>query len=593
MAAAGGRWSLISRAAREVAMMTGKWVGVIWLMIAVIDSGCAPGGQRAQSADAGAATARVSTPKRISVGIMIEPQAFRSQLSRSSLGSIPGSQELEQLVNAGLTIADQQGKLVPELAEAVPTVENGLWKVLPDGRMETTWRIKPTARWQDGTPVTADDFVFTASVAQDKDLLLFRDLAFDSVEAVEAPDPATVLVRWSKPWIEADSFFGAFKGVPVLPLPKHLLATHFAENKASLPDLSYWTTDFVGAGPYRLKQWERGSFLILSAFDNYALGRAKIDEIDVKFVTDTSTMAARALAGDIDMPLGRSLSFEEGMQLRENWSAGAVEFSPSSALKIWPQFRNTNPPIVADARFRRALLHGTDRQAMADGLSMGQSAVANSTLVLGDAEYEVLNPSVVQYPFDPRRAAEILTGLGYTRGADGLRDGSGQRLNVEVRTVPRDVLIKMILTAADDWKKLGVSVDANILTESQRTDREFYSTYPAFDAAGSSNGTSEFFSFHSSQIKTAQNRYTGSNRSGYTNSELDGNIERFFTTVPIPERMQVASQVVSHLTENVVFLPMFYDLTPTMIGNRLVNVPMKVSQGNTVTWNAHLWDVKS
>ncbi len=575
-------------------MFTVKWLSAMSLILVLVASACAPATPRSSEGGGSSSASGSTTPRRISVGIMIEPQAFRSQLSRSSLGSIPGSQELEQLVNAGLTIADNQGRLVPQLAEAVPTVENGLWRVFPDGRMETTWKLRSNARWQDGTPVTADDFVFTASVAQDKEMLLFRDLAFDSVEAVEAPDPATVLVRWSKPWIEGDSFFGAFKGVPVLPLPKHLLATQFAENKATFPDLSYWTTDFVGAGPYRLKQWERGSYLVLSAFDGYALGRAKIDEIEVKFVTDTSTMAARALAGDIDMPLGRSLSFEEGMQLRENWTAGTVEFSPSSGLKIWPQFRNTNPPIVADVRFRRALLHATDRQAMADSLAMGQSSVAHSTLVLGDAEYEVLHPSVVQYSYDPRRAAEILASLGYTRGADGgLRDQAGQRLNVEVRTVPRDVLIKTILTAADDWKKLGVGVDTIILTEAQRADREFYSTYPAFDAAGSSNGTSEFFSFHSSQIKTPQNRYTGANRSGYSNPELDSNIERFFTTVPMGERMQIASQIVNHLTDNVVFLPMFYDLTPTMVGNRLVNVTTKVSQGNTVTWNAHLWDVKS
>jgi peptide/nickel transport system substrate-binding protein len=575
-------------------MLTGKWLGVVSLTIVVLASACAPPAPRPTDGTANSAAPRASAPKRITVGIMIEPQAFRTQLSRSSLGSIPGSQELEQLVNAGLTIADHQGKLLPELAEAVPTVENGLWKVFPDGRMETTWKIRSGARWQDGAPVTGDDFVFTASVAQDKELLLFRDLAFDSVEAVEAPDATTVLVRWSKPWIEADSFFGAFKAVPVLPLPRHLLAAPLADQKATFPDLTYWTSDFVGAGPFRLKQWERGSHLVLASFADYVLGKPKIDEIEVKFVTDTSTMLASVLAAGVEMPLGRSLSFEEAMQLRENWSAGSVEFMPSNGLKIWPQFRNPNPAVVGDVRFRRALLHATDRQQMADGLGMGQSSVAHSTLVQGDMEYEALHPSAVQYPYDPRRAEELLATVGYTRGSDGMmRDGSGQRLAVESRTVPRDILIKMVLSAADDWKKLGVATDTIILTEAQRTDREFYSTFPAFDAAASSNGTSEFFSFHSSQAKTPQNRYTGANRSGYSNAELDSNIERFFTTVPMAERMQVAGQVVRHLTENMVFLPMFYDLHPTMVSSRLSNVATRISQGSTLTWNAHLWDLKS
>lgn len=575
-------------------MLGWKRTGLGWVIAAIVVTACAPAASQPAGRDPAAGPEAPVAPKRLSVGIMIEPQAFRSQLSRSSLGSIPGSQELEQLVNAGLTIADHQGVLHPQLAESVPSVENGLWRVFPDGRMETSWRIRPGARWQDGAPVTADDFVFTAAVAQDRELLLFRDLAFDSVEAVEAPDPATVLVRWSKPWIEASSLFGAFKAVPVLPLPRHLLASSLAENKAGFPDLTFWTTDFVGAGPYRLKQWERGSHVVLAAFSDYVLGRPRIDEIEVKFITDTSTMLASVLAGGVDMPMGRSLSFEEAMQLKESWSAGSVQFSPSSGLKIWPQFRNPNPSIVAEVRFRRALLHATDRQSMADGLAMGQSSVAHSTLLPGDAEYEVLHPSAVQYPYDPRRASELLASLGYSRGSDGImRDAAGARLHVESRTVPRAILVKTVLAAADDWKKAGVDVNTIILTEQQRSDREFYSTYPAFDAAGSSNGTAEFISFHSSQVKTPQNRYTGANRSGYTNAELDALIEQFFTTIPMRERMDVAGQVVRHLTENVVFLPMFYDLLPTMVSDRLLNAPARVSQGYTLTWNAYAWDVRS
>ncbi len=69
--------------------------------------------------------------------------------------------------------------------------------MLLDGRMETTWKLLPNVKWQDGTPLTSADLVFTAQVGQDKDLVLLGDVAFDSIERVEAPDPSTVLVPWA------------------------------------------------------------------------------------------------------------------------------------------------------------------------------------------------------------------------------------------------------------------------------------------------------------------------------------------------------------------------------------------------------------
>src|SRR4030095_14283228 len=91
----------------------------------------------------------------------------------------------------------------PQLAEAVPTTENGLWRVLPDGRMETTWKLRPGATWHDGTPFTSDDLLFTSTVVRDRELVIFRDRSFPFIEGIEAPDPQTITVRWTKPELPA------------------------------------------------------------------------------------------------------------------------------------------------------------------------------------------------------------------------------------------------------------------------------------------------------------------------------------------------------------------------------------------------------
>jgi ABC-type transport system substrate-binding protein len=109
-------------------------------------------------------------PKCLSAAISGNIASFRAQLNRAAAGTLRGSDEVEELVHAGLAIADEQKVLRPQLAVQVPTAENGRWVVFPDGRMQTTWTIRPNAVWHDGAPVVADDFTFTAQIAQDPEL---------------------------------------------------------------------------------------------------------------------------------------------------------------------------------------------------------------------------------------------------------------------------------------------------------------------------------------------------------------------------------------------------------------------------------------
>ncbi|MEK7857209.1 MAG: hypothetical protein AAB288_14050, partial [Acidobacteriota bacterium] len=73
--------------------------------------------------------------KRIVAAVKGNPHTLFNKLNLSN--AEPGIDALEQVVNAGLAIYDNRDVLVPQLAEDVVTVENGLWKVFPDGRMET------------------------------------------------------------------------------------------------------------------------------------------------------------------------------------------------------------------------------------------------------------------------------------------------------------------------------------------------------------------------------------------------------------------------------------------------------------------------
>ena len=182
--------------------------------------------------------------QRLVATVHSDPAGLHLQLTQPSNPVVPGLAELHQLVNAALTYSDDHDVLQPHLAEAVPTVENGLWSVLPDGRMETSWRLKPGIVWHDGTPFTVDDLLFSLRVYQDRELGIFRPASLDLVESAEATDPRTVVVKWKAPFIEADNMFSP---TLVMPMARHLLEETYLQDKTSLLSLPYWREGFVAA----------------------------------------------------------------------------------------------------------------------------------------------------------------------------------------------------------------------------------------------------------------------------------------------------------------------------------------------------------
>jgi peptide/nickel transport system substrate-binding protein len=580
----------------EARMPARSRVAVLALILVTLLAGCGQSTPTAGDAQRApdTASARPNGPKRLVTAVTSDLPSLRTVLSRAAGGTLAGAPELEQLMHAGLTIVDHTATLRPQLAEAVPSVENGLWKVFPDGRMETTWRIREGARWHDGTPVTAEDFVFTARVAQDPSLVAFRHIAFEAVEGVDASDPRTLVITWQRPFIEADHMFAADGSVQNLPLPRHLLEKAFQDNRAGFLEISALGADeFVGAGPYKLKEWVRGASVQLEAFDQYVLGRPRIDFIEVKFIPDPNTMLANILGGTVETPIGRGVGFEHGLQLSEQWRDGKVEYSSGGSIKVWAQLLYPNPTIVGDVRFRRALYHAIDRQQLIDTLLAGRSEIAHTQITPSDPEYPDLIGRAVRYEYDPRRTAQIMEGMGYARAADGMyRDRRGERLVIEYRSSPMDILRKTKLVVADYWQSVGVTVNVVDDPPNRRGDNEYRAMYPGFDMSRGNSGTEAFRTFHSSEARGAQNRYIGQNVPNYVNPDLDALIDRFYVTIPRTERLRVAGDIVHHLTDQVIVMDQFYDATTTAVGNRLVNVAARVARGGTNTWNAHEWDFR-
>ena len=236
------------------------------LVLVIAVTACAPSGGTATVGREGEQPGASAVPRTLVAAVKVEPSALGSQ------APLPGGQSkslLQGMFSAELGIPDQNDVAQPMLVEALPQLNSDDWRVFPDGRMETTYRLRPNLTWHDGTPLSAEDFVFSRSVFRTPQFGLANQPPFQAMEEVTAPDPRTLVIQWRTPYPDAAGFTrqGSFPAIP-----RHLLEAAFeTESPEVFANRTYWNREFVGLGPYRLDRWEPGSFLEATAFDGHGV----------------------------------------------------------------------------------------------------------------------------------------------------------------------------------------------------------------------------------------------------------------------------------------------------------------------------------
>jgi peptide/nickel transport system substrate-binding protein len=330
--------------------------------------------------------------------------------------------------------------------------------------------------------------------------------------------------------------------------------------------------------------------VVLEANDRYILGRPKLDLIEVRFILDTNVIVANVLAGEVQLTVGRGLTIEQAILVRGEWRRGTVDTPLIQHTSLWPQFLNPDPPVMLDLRFRRALYHALDRQQIVDTFLDGLVPVANSIINPDMPEFNAVEPHAARYPYDPSAARRLIEEIpSISREADGFyyERATGRKISLEITTRADNLREKLMPVMADMWARVGVAADPVVIPEQLATNpavrAEFRSLWFVFNPA-------DINRYRISETPLPENRFRGANYNRYRNAELDGLIDRYNLTIPIEERNQVLAQVIRHMTENVIVMPLFHDSEPVLINERLVNA--KGRRGMAVqTWNAHEWDL--
>lgn len=571
--------------------MRHQWARSISFLVGVLTllSACAP--QSSGTGPTSGAPAQPVAKKVITIADTYEPKFV---VENYTTGGPPlSANNIRFIIHDDLTRSRGYQNEDPALATELPSVEKGTWKINPDGSMQTIWKLRPNVKWHDGQPFTANDLVFTFQTRRDKDVAGAQVSAFDRlIDSVAAPDPLTFTVQWNSPYVDANTVTAGQIA------PKHLLDEVYQKEKMNLQTTPLMNTEFVGLGPYKLVSWERGSHLQADRFDDYYLGRPKLDTIYVRFVGNSNAQVTGVLSGAADVAVstsGQGISLDQANEVRKRWEGttnkvvnvytgsflyGEYQLDP---LYTKPLDTQTNQTV------RIALQHAIDRPTIADIMTTGLSPAAEGYYPPNEPRLAQLEPSLVKYPYDPTRASQLLSQAGWNKGADGtlVRQSDGQRFDIEVWGRPGPVE-KVPSIVADYWKRIGINATPVIQSDAQRGDREVERKRPGYLCCPQA-GLSAIFTGHSHkrQIPAAATNWAGVNYGSYSNDKADALVDQLATTLDPRARLPLEQLLLHEYTQDVFLVPVYWQILPQLV---LTGIRGPSADYGNVNTNIFDWD---
>jgi dipeptide transport system substrate-binding protein len=204
----------------------------------------------------------------------------------------------------------------------------------------------------------------------------------------------------------------------------------------------------VGTGPFTKVQYQKDSLIRYVAFKDYWRGKSKIDRLVFSITPDASVRYAKLKAGECDM-----IPFPNPADLEQMKQDKNIKVLSREGLNVGYLGFNTQKKPFTDYRVRQALSLATNKKAIIDAVFQGAGKIAKNPIPPTMWSY---NNDVVDYPYDPVKAKQLLKEAGYPNGF---------KTNIWAMPVSRPYnpnARRMAEVIQEDWKKVGV--DANIVS---------------------------------------------------------------------------------------------------------------------------------
>ena len=498
------------------------------------------------------------------------------------------------------------GTLLPNLVEAVPTVETG---TLAEDASWCEFTLLDGLVWSDGTPVTSADIVFTWQWVTTESNAATSAGVWASIATIDAVDDRTVRVEFVDPtvtWFEP--FAGNYDG--------NIYPAHVFGNDPGNKNEAFVTAP-VGTGPFVMERFVANDSASYVANPNYREpNKPAFARIDLKGGGDP-TGAARAVLQAAEMDYAWNVQVEPavlaqmvGEGINGNvYSAGGTtveglnfNFSdPATEVDGQLSHKDTPHPIFSDIAVRRALNLAVPRQLIADELyAEGEEPTAN--VLAGLDLFESPNTS---WAYDLEAAAQILEDAGWVLDGD-VRAKDGVKLEFTLMTSVSSVRQKTQAILKESFAQIGVdiaidSVDAAIFFDSTAgNNQNFYHMF--WDMDMWTNGPYSpipvtwmnrwYAGPDGENIAQAENDWQRDNTQRYQNPDYDALYENLLLETDVDAAIDQLIALNDVLIADVAHIPIVnrsvgtYALSNRMRNENLANGPSFVLPfWNLANWN--------
>ncbi|KKQ76215.1 MAG: hypothetical protein US98_C0045G0003 [Parcubacteria group bacterium GW2011_GWC1_38_6] len=329
--------------------------------------------------------------------------------------------DIAQILFSGLMKYDNNGDLVPELAQG--------YKILEGGKaFEVT--LKENLSWQDGDALTANDVLFTIETIQNPD---YKSPLRASWVGVTVKKVSESVLRFEL----RESSVVFLENLTLKILPSHV----WSKIEPEQFPLSIYNLNPIGSGPYKLqdiKQNRSGYITAITMVENeyYAGEKPKIKKFTFKFYNSEEELIKAAKRNEIQ---GFSLMHPDNFKLFNKSNLTTHTFPLSRYFAIFLNTEDTD--ILFDKEIRQALNYGTDRESIIQK-ALGQYAKPVISPVMPNF-FELADPEI-KYEFNLDKAKELLDKAGFIETQKDCaetdnKDGNCQEI-IREKTIKRDTI---------------------------------------------------------------------------------------------------------------------------------------------------------
>lgn len=384
-----------------------------------------------------------------SEGIVGEPHYINPLLSQNN----DVDRDLVSLIYSGLMKYNEEGKLVPDLAKS--------YEISSDGLSYTIY-LKENIKWQDGTPITADDIVFTIQIAQNPDYGSLQRINWQGVD-VKAVDKYAVILKLKNKYAQF------LNNLTLNILPQHIWQDVKPVNFA----LSDFNLKPIGSGPYKFKRLKKDNVGRIKSYElesnkNFYDGRPYINSIELKFYDSEDEMI-----GEYNKNSMGNMAFVSANNLKKIKFKKRLNIEELKLPRYFGIFFNQNEiKILSDKNIRLALNYGTDKKDLIKKILDGKGLETNSPMM---EEVLDMTDSVKKYDYDPDKAKKLLADSGWsnpddkgvlskTEKAKSKKDKPvTEKLTLRLTTPTWSELTNVANLLKEQWAKIGVELVIEVL----------------------------------------------------------------------------------------------------------------------------------